>query len=760
VGEHLPNHDVFISYSNKDKSVADAICAILEEKQIRCWIAPRDISAGHSWGGSIIDAIEDARVMILVYSGNSNLSPQVVREVERAVSKGLIIVPFRIADVPMSKDMEYFLSASHWMDALTPPLEDHLARLAERVRLLLFTSDKAKASAPRTHHEAAVRPRPLAALSWIGALLACIGVVLAIGAFLWVRQYQQAGNLGGREPVIADGITPTRIQTSRSNIVAISTTVITPAAVAISSATVASIAAPTTVGTTSATATVSITSALVAATATPPGRPWTNSLGMIFMPVAGTQVQFSIWDTRVQDYQVFVTASRYAWDAPSSFTQEPTHPAVNVSWSDAKAFCAWLTERERRAGTLNSGQEYRMPTDQEWSTAVGLKDEIGATPQERRGRGETMFPWGRQWPPPHGVGNYAASLKLDDFANTSPVGSFAANRFGLYDMGGNVWQWCEDLYTAQGRTHVIRGSSWSSERAGDTPKQLMSSARGWSSNCRDSLGFRCVLACADASLPLPAPAPPAVVPSQHQPAHVNPEAVTSPPPKVRESVVDYARRLALPATQVIKLGNGVVLELTLIPTGSFVTGQPGDLREVAMGKPYYLGRYKVSQAQWQAVMRNNPSEFKGPNLPVESVNWQTCQEFLKKLQQKYPKWRFSLPTSAQWEYAARAGSTNRLYHFGDDAAELGDYAWYADNSGNTTHPLGEKKPNAWGLYDMHGNVWEWSADQSPTSDSHHLLKGGAWNRPPGALKFSSTGNYRGRISNIGLRVMMSDGRQM
>ena len=143
-GERVPNHEVFVSYSNKDKAVADAICATLEEKHIRCWIAPRDISAGNSWGGSIIEAIEDAQVMVLVYSAHSNLSPQIIREIERAVAKGLLIVPFRIEAAPMSKDMEYFLSSSHWFDALTPPLEKHLTQFTEMVRLILFKKAQAK----------------------------------------------------------------------------------------------------------------------------------------------------------------------------------------------------------------------------------------------------------------------------------------------------------------------------------------------------------------------------------------------------------------------------------------------------------------------------------------------------------------------------------------------------------------------------------------------------------------------------------------
>jgi biotin transporter BioY len=130
-------HDVFVSYSSGDKPTADAVCATLERRGIRCWMAPRDILPGVDWGGAIVDAINASTVMVLVYSARANDSPQIKREVERAVHRGLPIIPFRIEDVPMSKTLEYFMSMPHWLDALTPPLQDHLDRLAETTRLIL-----------------------------------------------------------------------------------------------------------------------------------------------------------------------------------------------------------------------------------------------------------------------------------------------------------------------------------------------------------------------------------------------------------------------------------------------------------------------------------------------------------------------------------------------------------------------------------------------------------------------------------------------
>jgi formylglycine-generating enzyme required for sulfatase activity len=265
-------------------------------------------------------------------------------------------------------------------------------------------------------------------------------------------------------------------------------------------------------------------------------QPWTNSLGMKFVPAGTDGVLFSIWDVRVQDFQAYAQATGYhqfggiyvgkvvnnpnggyslaekldpicSWDHPG-FEQGPTHPVAGVSWDDAKDFCQWLTDKERKEGTLGSNQTYRLPTDAEWSKAVG----------------DGKYPWGDAWPPPEGVGNYAdeafaSSLPGTDFPHipgndgypqTSPVGSFRANTYGLYDMGGNVWQWCEDWYQASmnsdelrkkfpeynddggGKEYkVSRGASWSNPG----PIFLLSSFHTFSgSGFRfDNTGFRVVV---------------------------------------------------------------------------------------------------------------------------------------------------------------------------------------------------------------------------------------------------------------------------
>ncbi len=238
--------------------------------------------------------------------------------------------------------------------------------------------------------------------------------------------------------------------------------------------------------------------------------PFVNSLGMKFVPVPGTKVLFSVWETRVQDFGAFVKATDhdtgdrmqvlqadrwserdgYTWREPG-FEQGPDHPVVGVGWEDAVAFCAWLTREEQATGRIGVRDEYRLPSEQEWNAAVGTG----------------TYPWGDGWPPPRGAGNYAGEESRtggepsywtvlggyrDGYGRTAPVGSFAANEHGLCDMGGNVWEWCKDRHGSGKHLRGLCGASWY-----DCDKlSLQSSYRSLAlaGDRNDSRGFRCVLA--------------------------------------------------------------------------------------------------------------------------------------------------------------------------------------------------------------------------------------------------------------------------
>jgi eukaryotic-like serine/threonine-protein kinase len=224
-----------------------------------------------------------------------------------------------------------------------------------------------------------------------------------------------------------------------------------------------------------------------------PEQPFTNSLGMKLVPLG--DIQISVWETRVQDYEAFCRATGRHYE-PADFHQTATDPAVKVSWFDAMAFCKWLTEKEHDENLIEDRQAYRLPTDLEWSMAVGLINEGGATPEIRDGKIKNEFPWGKQWPPPNGVANYSAATGRRRGA-TAPVGSFKPNSLGLYDLGGNVWEWCLDTYKGgtSGSSRdwgVLRGGSWATSNR----LEMQSSYRNViDRNDRDVIyGFRCVLA--------------------------------------------------------------------------------------------------------------------------------------------------------------------------------------------------------------------------------------------------------------------------
>ena len=198
-GPRPPSHDVFVSYSTRDKPVADAVVSRLEQANIRCWVAPRDVVPGMVWAEAIIAAISTSRLMVVVLSGAANESPQVIREVERAVANGAVVIPFRIESVEPTGAMAYYLAGEHWLDAMNPPLESHIAQLVSVVRALL---DRAPVAA----HEALPTPLPAPSTRSRDRRSLRTGLLVAAGLF---AAFGAAVLFGVFSDGTEDGTTPT-----------------------------------------------------------------------------------------------------------------------------------------------------------------------------------------------------------------------------------------------------------------------------------------------------------------------------------------------------------------------------------------------------------------------------------------------------------------------------------------------------------------------------------------------------------------------
>ena len=229
----------------------------------------------------------------------------------------------------------------------------------------------------------------------------------------------------------------------------------------------------------------------------------------------------------------------------------------------------------------------------------------------------------------------------------------------------------------------------------------------------------------------------------------------------------------------IPVKNGITIDMVKVEAGTFMMGATSEMQnpydgekpvhQVTLTNDYYMGKYEVTQALWKAVTGKNPSHFKGDDLPVEQVSWKDCQKFISKLNSMTGR-KFRLPSEAEWEYAARGGKKNRGYQYSGNS-NISDVAWYTDNSGRKTHPVGMKQSNELGLYDISGNVWEWCQDwygsyvgssqtnpSGAVSGSNRVLRGGSWycNAKFCRSSYRNSGTPDFRYGSLGLRLVLSE----
>jgi formylglycine-generating enzyme required for sulfatase activity len=420
----------------------------------------------------------------------------------------------------------------------------------------------------------------------------------------------------------------------------------------------------------------------------------------------------SIYETTQEEYEDVMGKNPSAHDVHRTKFDVSRNPVEMVTWKDAEEFCEILSARD--------GLNYRLPTEAEWEYACRA-----GTEEARYGKLDEIA-----W---HDENCFIESPSSNIIKGTHPVGEKLPNAFGLYDMLGNVEEWCNDLFEDEyyavspvrgptgptvGDSNVLRGSSWGNpnQRISD-PMRCRSSDRsaGMTGAASHEIGFR--VACSvELGEEYPAPA----VTSEDE------ESVYTEWPFDADEALHRQKENAEMLDISIKYINEIGMIFHLIPAGEFMMGSPEDeefrndhesLHQVEIAKPFYLGVCEVTQGEWEAVMGTTPWSGQtyttdGTNYPATYVNWEDVQEFCHRLSAR-DGMCYRLPTEAEWEYACRAG-TATAYCFGDSGLDLGEYAWYRDNTWDCDqqHPskVGGKQANAWGLHDMYGNVGEWCQD--------------------------------------------------
>jgi formylglycine-generating enzyme required for sulfatase activity/predicted Ser/Thr protein kinase len=442
-----------------------------------------------------------------------------------------------------------------------------------------------------------------------------------------------------------------------------------------------------------------------------------------------------------------VTQQQYSelMSAAPSFFYGQSYPVESVSWEDAQEFIRRLNAAPEEQA---AGRKYRLPTEAEWEYAC-------------RAGSRSAYCFGDDSKELQKYGWFVDNSS----GRTQPPGEKKANAWGLFDMHGNVWEWCEDWYgtystdamtdptgPSTGSRRVCRGGSW--DRPSDICRSAIRGRNIPTERLANFIGFRVYLT--SVGIPLQATAMPTVSGKSENKAAASSdiaalEKPTSSPTVSGAPPANSTTSTAINPSLAQPLINSIGMEFRLIQPGTFLMGSPAaeagratdeTQHEVTISNPFYLGVYEVTQEQYGELMERNVSLFKNPRNPVENVAWLDAKEFISRLNELPAEQaagrKYRLPTEAEWEYACRAGTTT-AYSFGDDASLLSSYAWFADNSSSATHPVGEKKPNAWGLFDMHGNVWEWCEDwhgeypanaavdpTGPTQGDYRVLRGGSW----------------------------------
>ena len=430
------------------------------------------------------------------------------------------------------------------------------------------------------------------------------------------------------------------------------------------------------------------------------------------------------------------TITQKQWKAvmdnnPSKFEGD-NFPVDNVSWHDVQEFINRLNEL--------SEKKYRLPTEAEWEYAA------------RGGNKSQGF-------------KYSGSNNVYDvawhrgniYSRTHMVGAMQPNELSIYDMSGNVWEWCNDWYgdytntaktnpagPSSGSYRVLRGGSY-----GGRERNVRVSDRDY-----DAPGYR------NSNFGLRLVSTSQLLDIEKLNENESEKQILSQKQQFKESAF-------LEEIEMVFVEGGTFMMGATAEQGTDCRDNEKPVHQVTLSD-YYIGKYQVTQKQWEAVMGNNPSDFKGDNLPVENVSWHDAQKFINRLNELTGK-KYRLPTEAEWEYVARGGNESRGYKY-SGSNNISDVAWYDDNFVEETHPVGTKQANELGIFDMSGNVWEFCNDwydkytntaktnpTGPSSGSDRVNRGGSWYEKAKYMRMSFRGSLKPDScdSNFGFRLASS-----
>ena len=500
------------------------------------------------------------------------------------------------------------------------------------------------------------------------------------------------------------------------------------------------------------------------ARSTAPGSRWTNSLGMVFVRIPGLAVEVSIWETRVRDFSAFAAESkRKASTGPSPvrgstnlLTWEnagreplPDHPVRVVTWADAKEFCEWLTSKELQSDLLQPGERYRLPTDLEWSWLAGLANEAGVTPLDRHVNGtiSNIFYWGTSWPPPVGAGNFSDENSVmarhiegyaDPFPSVAPVGSFPPERHGLFDVAGNVAEWCDDRLfdgATMSQLQVARGAAY--ENSGQSAFRVTRRMLVRPKEAAAPIGFRVV------RVPAAGAAVQRVV------------TIWSGTNSTGLPGASWANTLGMVFVPIPGLtAEFCIWETRVQDFRAFIEAtahKPDTANFLEVGNPRKIPR------NWDdAPVSSDPA------FPVRAVSGRDARAFCDWLTTSEraagrldATRRYRLPRDAEWSWAAgltnevletsakrpRPGASPAEYLWGTNWPPPPDFGNFAGEESpfpraariqnyqdaySTAAPVGSFAAGRNKLFDMAGNVSELCEESSPSSPDWLVVRGGAW----------------------------------